>query len=145
MARLAARGAQTLVAGLAMLLIARCVAAGGTVQLSREAQERLDAQEAAQHCEAVLRDSAGGANAIVRENCLEGSPPEEWDVNGAGDPTIQGFAAKMSVEPGEVLPFKVKTDAEQWRIDIYRYVAAPRLTGSAGGGPRRPPPMLGGS
>ena len=32
------------------------------------------------------------ASPIIDENCQQGSPPEEWDVNAAGDPSIQGFA-----------------------------------------------------
>ena len=40
------------------------------------------------------------ANAIVAENCLPGSPPSEWDIPGAGDPSIQGFATDISVDQG---------------------------------------------
>ena len=59
-------------------------------------------------------------NAIVGENCLTGSPSSEWDVNGAGDPTIQGFATQISVNRGTSVSFKVKTDAANYRFDIYR-------------------------
>ena len=38
-------------------------------------------------------------NEIVAENCLPGSPPSVWDVSGAGDPNIQGFATEISVNP----------------------------------------------
>ncbi|MBC7627116.1 hypothetical protein, partial [Ferruginibacter sp.] len=31
-------------------------------------------------------------NAIVTENALPGNPASEWDIVGAGDPTIQGFS-----------------------------------------------------
>ncbi len=31
-------------------------------------------------------------NAIIQENCLPGTPATEWDINGAGDPEIQGFS-----------------------------------------------------
>ncbi len=37
------------------------------------------------------------ANPIVAENCLPGNPPSQWDVSGAGDPSIQGFATQISV------------------------------------------------
>jgi hypothetical protein len=60
------------------------------------------------------------ANKIVRENCLQGAPSTEWDVNGAGDPSIQGFAEEFSITLGETAHFKVKTDATAYRIDIYR-------------------------
>lgn len=60
------------------------------------------------------------ANAIVAENCRPGSYSTEWDVNGAGDPTIQGFATEISVTQGELITFKVDTDATEYDIDIYR-------------------------
>ncbi|MEN9419476.1 MAG: hypothetical protein RI988_3096 [Pseudomonadota bacterium] len=60
------------------------------------------------------------ANATVAENCLAGAPRSQWDVTGAGDTTIQGFATQMSVNRGETVAFKVKTDARAWRADIYR-------------------------
>jgi hypothetical protein len=60
------------------------------------------------------------ANEIVAENCRPGNPPEEWDVNSIGDPSIQGFATDISVNRGETATFKVKTDASAYRIDIYR-------------------------
>lgn len=60
------------------------------------------------------------ANPTVAENCLAGAPRVQWDVTGAGDPTIQGFATQMSVNRGETVAFKVRTDARAWRADIYR-------------------------
>jgi hypothetical protein len=60
------------------------------------------------------------ANATVAENCLAGAPRSQWDVTGAGDLSIQGFAAQMSANRGETVSFKVKTDARAWRADIYR-------------------------
>jgi hypothetical protein len=71
---------------------------------------------------AIMAGTGTGAasDAIVAENRLPGSPSSEWDINGAGDPTIQGFATRMSVEAGETLDFKVDTDAPAYRIDIYR-------------------------
>ena len=60
------------------------------------------------------------ANEIVAENCKPGNPSTEWDINGDGDPSIQGFATDMSVTLGETIRFKVKTDATRYRIDIYR-------------------------
>jgi WD40 repeat protein len=60
------------------------------------------------------------ANPIVAENCLVGNPSSEWDISGAGDPTIQGFATDISVDQGETVSFKIDTDASDYRLDIYR-------------------------
>jgi hypothetical protein len=59
-------------------------------------------------------------NPIVVENCLTGNPASEWDVSGAGDPSIQGFATDISVNRGGTIGFKVNTNAENYRFDIYR-------------------------
>ncbi|HSL00487.1 MAG TPA: N,N-dimethylformamidase beta subunit family domain-containing protein [Rubrobacteraceae bacterium] len=60
------------------------------------------------------------ANEIVEENCKSGNPAREWDVNGAGSQSIQGFATDMSVDQGETVRFKVETDASDYRLDVYR-------------------------
>jgi hypothetical protein len=63
-------------------------------------------------------------NPIVAENCLVGNPSTEWDItkinNRIGDPTIQGFATDISVNRGNTVSFKIKTDATNYRLDIYR-------------------------
>ncbi|HEX7252565.1 MAG TPA: N,N-dimethylformamidase beta subunit family domain-containing protein, partial [Thermoanaerobaculia bacterium] len=59
-------------------------------------------------------------NPIVCENSLTGNPSSEWNVSGAGDATIQGFASDISVNQGETVHFKVNTDATAYRLDIYR-------------------------
>jgi hypothetical protein len=59
-------------------------------------------------------------NPIVCENSKDGSPPAEWDVSGAGDPTIQGFATDASVNVGATVQFKVDTDATSYDLQIYR-------------------------
>ena len=59
-------------------------------------------------------------NPIVCENQLAGNPASEWDVAGAGDPTIQGFATDISVNRGQTVHFKIDTDATNYRLDIYR-------------------------
>jgi hypothetical protein len=61
-----------------------------------------------------------GSNPIVCENSKPGSPESEWEVQDAGDPGLQGFATKMSVNAGETEQFKVKTSASSYTIDIYR-------------------------
>lgn len=60
------------------------------------------------------------ANAIVAENCLPGHPATEWDINGWGDPSIQGFGHDISIAAGEEIFFRILTDAEDYRLDIYR-------------------------
>ncbi|MFN8381824.1 MAG: sortase [Anaerolineales bacterium] len=59
-------------------------------------------------------------NEIVAENCLPGNPPSEWDVSGAGDANIQGYATDISVNQGGTVHFKVDTNATAYHIDIYR-------------------------
>ncbi|MCC6457395.1 MAG: DUF4082 domain-containing protein [Caldilineaceae bacterium] len=61
-----------------------------------------------------------GANAIVRENCEAGTSPAEWDISGAGDPELQGFATDISVNQGQTIHFKVDTSYAAFKIDIYR-------------------------
>ena len=65
-------------------------------------------------------DQSHKHNHIVKENCRQGNPSNEWDVNGAGDPTIQGFSTDISYNVGEVAKFKVNTTATSYRVDIYR-------------------------
>src|ERR1700722_20126897 len=60
------------------------------------------------------------ANPIESENCLPGNPDSQWDVSGAGDPTIQGFATDISVNAGQTISFKINTDASAYTIEIYR-------------------------
>ena len=49
-----------------------------------------------------------------------GNPSSEWDISGAGDSTIQGFATDISVNQGGTVNFKVNTTAAAYRLDIYR-------------------------
>lgn len=60
-------------------------------------------------------------NPIVAENLLPGSPPSEWQVSGAGDTTLQGFATDISVNEGQTISFKIDdTSNAPYHIDIYR-------------------------
>ena len=61
-----------------------------------------------------------GANPIVCENSLPGNLPTEWDISGAGDASIQGFATDISVNKGAIVHFKVSTTASTFQMDIYR-------------------------
>ena len=47
-------------------------------------------------------------NAIVEENRLPGAPSTEWDVNGWGDPSIQGFGHDIGIDQGETIHFKIR-------------------------------------
>ncbi len=60
------------------------------------------------------------ANEIVEENCKTGNPSSEWDIAGAGDSSIQGFATDISVNRGGTINFKVNTTATSFQIKIYR-------------------------
>ncbi len=60
------------------------------------------------------------ANPVVAENCLRGNPASEWEVEGGGDPSIQGFATDISVDQGQAVGFKVETTVTDYRLDIYR-------------------------
>src|SRR5690349_17916802 len=59
------------------------------------------------NCQKALASCASPANAIERENCLPGSPESEWDISGAGAPSIQGFATDISVNVGQTIFFKI--------------------------------------
>lgn len=61
-----------------------------------------------------------GGNPIVCENSKTGTDPDVWDIDGAGDEGIQGFATDISVNVGSTVQFKIKTDAVNYDIDIYR-------------------------
>jgi len=63
---------------------------------------------------------AAAQNAIVLENRKSGTPQSTWDISGAGDLTIQGFATDISVNKGSTVRFKVKTNASLYHIDVYR-------------------------
>ncbi|MGW4637532.1 DUF4082 domain-containing protein [Sphaerisporangium sp. NPDC004334] len=83
------------------------------------AQKAPDAKAA--HKAAARRAACPPSSVICIENSLPGSPPSQWDITGAGDPSIQGYATAMSVNVGETVQFKVNTPATAYRMDIYRY------------------------
>jgi len=98
-------------------------ARGGTTdpRILDLAGNALAASSAASFTTAAASGSCGStSNAIQAENCLVGSLPSEWDVSGAGDPTIQGYATEISVQRGNPVVFKVDTNASDYRFDIYR-------------------------
>ena len=58
------------------------------------------------------------ANAIVAENCLPGAT--DLNLSTPNDVSIQGFASPISVNQGDTVNFKIKTDSPLYHIDIYR-------------------------
>jgi hypothetical protein len=60
------------------------------------------------------------ANPITCENALPGTSESTWDVDGAGDSSIQGFATNISVNLGDTESFKIDTNAKAYTISIYR-------------------------
>jgi hypothetical protein len=63
---------------------------------------------------------AACANPVACENALPGDAPSDWQVQGAGDATIQGFATNMSVNVGQTESFKISTPSTNYHIDILR-------------------------
>eukprot|EP01083_Nonionella_stella_P075978 206804_1 len=59
-------------------------------------------------------------NDIVSENAKQGTPSNEWDINGAGDRSIQGYAVPFSINIDESIEFRINTSSTKWKIDIYR-------------------------
>ena len=59
-------------------------------------------------------------NPVACENSLPGDPPSDWQVSGAGDPSIQGYATSMSVNVGGTISFKIDTPSTAYHIDILR-------------------------
>ncbi len=59
-------------------------------------------------------------NPVACENTQPGDPPSDWEVSGAGDTSIQGFATSMSVNVGQTIQFKIKTPSTAYHIDILR-------------------------
>src|SRR5450755_2302400 len=63
---------------------------------------------------------AACGNAVSCENAKPGDSPSDWQVNGIGDPTIQGYATSFSVNVGQTAVFKIKTPSTAYHIDILR-------------------------
>ncbi len=59
-------------------------------------------------------------NEIVAENCKTGNPASEWDIQGIGDKSIQGFASDISFNKGERVDFKIRSNDQNYKINIYR-------------------------
>ncbi|WP_439882594.1 DUF4082 domain-containing protein [Pontibacter sp. MBLB2868] len=68
----------------------------------------------------ITVSALSGQNDIVAENSLPGNPESEWQITGAGDLSIQGFATDISYNKGETARFKIKTSASAYTVKIYR-------------------------
>ena len=68
----------------------------------------------------AARAAAACANPVACENQQPGDPPSDWEVSGAGDSTIQGYATSMSVNVGQTESFKINTPSTNYHIDILR-------------------------
>jgi hypothetical protein len=80
-------------------------------------------------CMALSVSSAFAQNAIVTENqrtdCVDpahprGTPMSQWDLSGRGSTSLEGFTTEISVNHGSTVRFKIQSDANDWKIDIYR-------------------------
>ena len=60
------------------------------------------------------------ANPVACENTKPGTPASDWQIDGAGDPSIQGFGTSMSVNKGTTVHFKIKTPSSRYHLDILR-------------------------
>ena len=60
------------------------------------------------------------ANEIVLENLKVGNPETEWGLINGAYATIEGFTTDISADQGDVVEFKIDTDASSYKIDIYR-------------------------
>ncbi|MET0929897.1 MAG: DUF4082 domain-containing protein [Aeromicrobium sp.] len=61
-----------------------------------------------------------GGNKISCENSKPGTPQSQWDIEGAGDDDIQGFATDISVNVGSRVDFKIDTTASAYSVTIFR-------------------------
>ena len=97
---------------------AACLALGVTTAGNRTVEAQPRPQSAAS--QTAIDPCVAPANRIIAENCRPGNPSTEWDINGWGDPTIQGFATDISYHTGATAEFKILTPSTLYRIDLYR-------------------------
>ena len=64
--------------------------------------------------------AASTTNKIVLENQKVGNPVSEWGIDGSGSANIEGFATDISTNVGKTVNFKINTNSNNYRIDIYR-------------------------
>ena len=59
-------------------------------------------------------------NPVLCENSKTGSDPSTWQIDKAGDASLQGYATSMSVNKGQTVSFKIKASSSNFHIDVYR-------------------------
>jgi peroxiredoxin len=113
-------------------IIARDVAVGGEAILAaiRTRKEQTMREQVQTGAESPSRSMTSDTshtdpctpptNPIACENSKPGNPASDWDLDGDSDPSIQGFATDISVNRGETVHFKIKTDSTNYHLDIYR-------------------------
>jgi len=65
-------------------------------------------------------ECASSPNPVACENAKPGDPMSDWQVDGVGSSSIQGYATSMSVNVGQTESFKIDTPASSYHIDILR-------------------------
>ena len=64
------------------------------------------------YCDITEEDCLNPVNKVIEENCKVGNDSRDWDVNADGDPSIQGFSDPFSVNLGQEIRLKIKTDSK---------------------------------
>ena len=82
-----------------------------------DAKLQLTATSGSQTATTTFSDAS---NEVVLENQKPGNPESEWGIDGAGSSNIEGFATDISVNRGQTVNFKINTNSNNYRIDIYR-------------------------
>jgi hypothetical protein len=77
-------------------------------------QAALPATSLAAPCDAPV------VNQVACENTKAGDAPSTWEIFGAGDENLQGYATSMSVNRGQTISFKIKATSSNFHIDVYR-------------------------
>ncbi len=75
------------------------------------------AAPAASHAQAC---SPPVTNEVACENSRPGTHWTDWELDGPGDPDLQGYATEMSVQAGDTIDFKIKAASASYHVDILR-------------------------
>ncbi|GAB3041709.1 hypothetical protein GCM10027052_24420 [Parafrigoribacterium mesophilum] len=115
------RGRSSKIAIAFALPILLALALVGIITTINSARDAVNSSRWAATSASPSSDACGpSGNAITCENSKPGQPASVWDINGAGDPSIQGFATDISADIGSRIDFKIDTTATKYTIDVYR-------------------------
>lgn len=95
---------------ISLLTVGSLVLLGGSVLAGRQAGRAAQPAPAPDPC-------ASPANKIIAENCKPGHPSTEWTCTPRA---IRRFSTDMSVNVGQRVDFKVRTESARYRADIFR-------------------------